>query len=183
MKRGRKPGFKVSKKTREKIRKAAIGRIFSEKAKLNMRLAKLGKKRIGYNVEKWKKSRKGYKHSEETKRKIGNAQKGKSRPYQKGEKNGSWKGGVTPINQKIRSSLKYKKWTYGVFKRDNWTCQKTKIKGCKLVAHHIQNFSEYPELRFVIDNGITLSKESHKLFHHIYGKKRNTKEQLLEFIN
>lgn len=32
-------------------------------------------------------------------------------------------------------------------------------------------------------NGITLSKKAHKEFHHIYGTKNNTKEQLIEFLN
>jgi len=38
-------------------------------------------------------------------------------------------------------------------------------------------------LRFAIDNGITLSEQSHKEFHKIYGKENNTKKQLKEFLN
>lgn len=34
----------------------------------------------------------GYKHSENTKLKISQAQKGKPRPYQAGDKHGEWKG-------------------------------------------------------------------------------------------
>ena len=72
-------------------------------------------------------------------------------------------------------------WREAVFARDNWTCQKTKIRGDELIAHHIQNFSDFPELRFAIDNGITFSKEAHFEFHKIYGYKNNTKEQVDEF--
>ena len=69
-----------------------------------------------------------------------------------------------------------------MFERDNFTCQKYDIRGGLLVAHHINNFSEFPELRFAIDNGITLSQKAHNDFHKIYGKINNTKEQLEEFL-
>jgi hypothetical protein len=101
----------------------------------------------------------------------------------KGEKSHLWKGGITPENTKIRRSIELRLWREAVFARDNWTCQKYKIRGCHLVAHHINNFSEYPELRFAIDNGITLSEKAHKEFHKKYGFKNNTKEQLIEFLN
>jgi len=51
-----------------------------------------------------------------------------------------------------------------------------------LVAHHIQNFAQFPELRFAIDNGITLSKQAHNEFHKRYGRKNNNREQLDEFL-
>jgi hypothetical protein len=99
-----------------------------------------------------------------------------------GENNINWKGGVTPIHNQIRSSIEGRLWIQSVFARDGYTCQKTGVKGGKLTAHHILNFSSNPELRFAIDNGITLSIESHKEFHKIYGKTNNTREQLVEFL-
>jgi len=101
----------------------------------------------------------------------------------KGEKSYLWKGGITPINAVIRNSLEYRLWRNAVFARDNWTCQKVGIRGGKLHPHHIQNFAQYPELRFAIDNGITLSKRAHMEFHGKYGRENNTKEQLKEFLN
>lgn len=101
----------------------------------------------------------------------------------KGELNPQWKGGVTPLHNKVRASVEYKLWNNAVFARDGYTCQKTGIRGGKLVAHHILNFSSHPELRFAIDNGITLSRESHEEFHKIYGKKNNTRSQLEEFLS
>jgi hypothetical protein len=41
--------------------------------------------------------------------------------------------------------------------------------------------ADFSELRFNINNGITMKKEIHKLFHKIYGKKNNTKEQIEKF--
>lgn len=101
----------------------------------------------------------------------------------KGELNHAWKGGVTPIHNKIRASVEYKLWVNAVYSKDNFTCQKTGVRGGKLVAHHILNFSSHKELRFAIDNGITLSREAHEEFHKIYGKKNNSREQLEEFLN
>lgn len=101
----------------------------------------------------------------------------------KGNKSHLWKGGVTPINKKARGGIQIRLWREAVFSRDNYTCQKYGIKGCYLHAHHINNFSEFPELRFAIDNGITLSRKAHTEFHKKYGWKNNTKEQLIEFIN
>lgn len=66
----------------------------------------------------------------------------------------------------------YKLWRKSVYKRDNFSCQ---WPGCnckkKLNAHHIKTWSQYPSLRFVVDNGITLCKDHHKMIknlEHIY---------------
>jgi hypothetical protein len=70
---------------------------------------------------------------------------------------------------KSRSCSEYSEWRYSVFIRDNWTCKNCGQRGGKLNAHHIKKWSEYPSLRFELDNGITLCKECHKVEH----KKRN----------
>ena len=100
----------------------------------------------------------------------------------KGKKGSGWRGGITPKNILIRSGIEYRLWRESVFARDNWTCQRYHIKGGRLHPHHIKNFSQYPELRFAIDNGITLSEKAHKEFHKEYGIRNNTKEQLEEFL-
>jgi hypothetical protein len=91
--------------------------------------------------------------------------------------------GLSAENHKIRNGIEHRLWRESVFARDNWTCQKTGIKGGELHPHHIKNFAKYPELRFAIDNGITLSAKSHREFHRIYGNVDNTEEQLIEFLN
>ena len=82
--------------------------------------------------------------------------------YNTGEKNNNWKGGITPINEKIRKSVQYKLWRVAVFKRDNYTCVWCgNDKGDKH-ADHIKPFSLFPELRFAIDNGRTLCVPCHR---------------------
>ncbi len=100
----------------------------------------------------------------------------------RGGKHHNWKGGISTEHDKIRSSVEFNLWHKSVFSRDNFTCQKTGLRGGNLVAHHINNFADFPELRLAIDNGITLSKESHIEFHKKYGRKNNTKEQIEEFL-
>ena len=57
----------------------------------------------------------------------------------------------------------YKNWRTQVYKRDNYCCQwpKCNIRR-KLNAHHIKRWSDYPTLRFNINNGITLCSRHHK---------------------
>ena len=100
----------------------------------------------------------------------------------KGENSPNWKGGLTSINNQIRGSANYKLWRKSIFQRDNFTCQKYRIRGGELVAHHINNFADFPELQLALDNGITLSEKAHREFHKIYGKTNNTIEQLNEFL-
>lgn len=162
-----KKGNKMSEERKEKISKANKGRkpyIMTDKIREKMSKSRLKRKECL-----------GYLNSPEIRKKLSASFKGK--------KSYLWKGGINPINDTIRKSLEMKLWREAVFARDNWTCQETKIKGGKLQAHHIQNFSDFPELRFAIDNGITLSKKAHKEFHKKYGVKNNTKEQLEEFLN
>lgn len=113
--------------------------------------------------------------------------KGRKCPQLSGDNNNFWKGGVSKINrterENVMGSIEYKLWHDSVFARDGYTCQKYGTRGGDLHAHHIQNFSSHPELRFAIDNGVTFSKKAHKEFHKKYGNKYNTKEQLIEFLS
>lgn len=129
-----------------------------------------GKHHTAEALEKMRLTKLGKPNNSSTKFKLGNV------PW-------TWRGGITPVNLKVRSSLEYSFWRKSCLKRDNFTCQKTGTKGGDLAVHHINNFAEFPELRFAIDNGITLSKEAHDEFHKKYGKRNNTKEQIDEFIS
>lgn len=84
------------------------------------------------------------------------------RPATSGKNHYNWKGGIKGLNQKLRGSRRYIFWRKKVFIRDNWICQHCGSRGGKLECHHIKSWSEFPELRFDIDNGLTLCKSCHK---------------------
>jgi len=86
------------------------------------------------------------------------------------------------IHSNRRNTKGITEWRNEVFKRDDWTCQKSKQRGKYLNAHHIKNFQDYPELRLDVRNGITLSQKEHKEFHKKYGKRKNDEQQLYEFL-
>lgn len=129
----------------------------------------------------------GRKHSLETREKISLAQTGNKRPYaigsnnpasrlevrkkisesKKGIKNPNWKGGISPLNTRIRQSSEMRLWRVAVFERDNYACiwcgaRNGQGKAVVLHADHIKPFAYFPELRFAIDNGRTLCVPCHK---------------------
>lgn len=124
----------------------------------------------------------GKKHSEETKRKMKDKLTGRDvsswiwKTHKKirervrkgeirydGEYARNWQGGKCKETQGLRMTKEYKEWRMKVFIRDNFTCQSCSIRGGKLNAHHIRSFKDYPELRLVVDNGVTLCEECHNL--------------------
>ena len=75
----------------------------------------------------------------------------------------------------------YQQWINSVYKRDNYICQVTGKRGL-IHAHHLEAWNSNKELRYDIDNGITLLFSVHSEFHKKYGKGNNTREQFKEFI-
>jgi 5-methylcytosine-specific restriction endonuclease McrA len=195
-------GRKLSLETRRKIGLSQKGKILSEETKKKMSIAKKGlgigrhlsneiKKKIKENNPHYWLGKKRKPFTEEHKKKISDSRKKiltddfrrKLSKRCSGKNGNNWKGGVSKENHLIRNGIEIHLWREAVFSRDNFTCQKTGIRGGVLRAHHIKNFAQYPELRFALDNGITLSKEAHNEFHRIYGRMNNTIEQLEEFLN
>lgn len=106
----------------------------------------------------------------------------KAHRYENGEKNPSWRGGVSEPNEIIRNSARYKEWRNAVFERDNWTCvhcglrSKAK-KRLEIQADHIKPFALFLELRFELSNGRTLCKLCHYKT-ETHGAKRDKLEAL-----
>lgn len=189
--------WKLSDETRKRQSEAQKRRPpISDSTKLKIKLANSGKKQSKKTIQKriqnnkitpeflkkmssimkdqWKKGTlKSHKHSVAEREHMSSKMKG----INAGDKNPMWKGGVTPINYKIRNSQEYKLWRISVFKRDKFTCiwcgYKTKgLKPADIHADHIKRFSDYPELRFAIDNGRTLCIPCHNTTETFGNKKQ-----------
>lgn len=78
-----------------------------------------------------------------------------------GENNPKWKGGITSQNKIIRSSPDYGRWRKSVYKKDWFSCQFCGYKGKNIEAHHVKNWSKNKNLRFNINNGLTLCNKCH----------------------
>jgi len=91
--------------------------------------------------------------------------KGKKCPEISGENNGNWIPDRTKLVKKQeRNDSAYKEWRLNVYKRDNYKCRICN-KDCsgRIIAHHILGWSQYPELRYEVNNGITLCQAHHPL--------------------
>lgn len=168
---------------------------FTQEANNKRSLCKLGEK----NPMWGKSGRVGMKHTPESLKKMSISQKkkwsdplykekmkkvftgrkgfwrGKHRLHMMGDKHWFWQGGKTEERTRIMQSLEYKLWRKCVFTRDNYTCV---LCGCNksgsLEADHIKRFSEYPELRFSVENGRTLCTDCHRQTNN-YGRTKGTK--------
>lgn len=106
-----------------------------------IRKEQTGRKHSQETTKKRLESRKWYRHSEETKKKIGKSnsisQKGKF-----GELSSNWRGGVTKLQMLIRGKSEYTKWRLDVFARDGFVCVWCNdSRGGNLQADHINPLS------------------------------------------
>lgn len=174
-------GKKHSEKVRKKISQRTRESMQNQEIREKISLAHKGKH---YSLRT--EFKKGFKQPKEWLEKRSTSFKGKGNPFYGkkhservkknlskrfcGEGSHFWKGGVSPQNKKLRRSLKFRRWRELVFKRDNYTCQVCRAvsgegKHMNLHPHHIKPFSDFLDLRFELDNGITLCKECHLKLH------------------
>ncbi len=178
-------GLKHNKITIEKIRQTSTGRIHSEETKLKQSLSNIGKNNPMYGKttsikqkeaarknmigNKYRKGltspMKGKKHTKKTIKKICLTKliRGSTK---KGEEHYRWIKDRNNLKRDVgseerRSSI-YKNWRRLICNIDNWKC-KINNKDCngRLEVHHILGWVDYPELRYNINNGITLCHAHH----------------------
>lgn len=92
-----------------------------------------------------------------------------------GNKNPNWKGGVSEEHLRIRRSGAHKQWKIDVLIRAGYRCEECGVHqystcDCcgtrvSLHVHHIKSFTEYPDLRFDVDNGQALCPKCHYARH------------------
>jgi len=104
--------------------------------------------------------KKGYKQTEEQKRKIGLANsktlkergikpplrtgctpwnKGREWKEKRGKNNPNWMGGTSTLSRQIMNLWEYRQWRSDVFTRDDFTCQECgSSKSGTLQAHHLK---------------------------------------------
>ncbi len=187
----RKAGFKHSLETIEKIRLSNLGKIRTAETRLRNSIAKRGENHKNWGQSLSEQTRKrigdanrGKQHppmSEVTKQKLREASLrngnrppikygtdnhffGKSR---KGKDNPRWISDRSKLQRynddsKDRRSSTYNAWRKQVWLRDDFTC-KIANPDCegRIEAHHILGWSEHPELRYEVKNGITLCHAHH----------------------
>lgn len=73
----------------------------------------------------------------------------------------NWRGGKSAEIHRLRNSAEGIRWRKAVLARDNHTCQECGTDK-DIETHHIKGFTEFPEFRFDVDNGLTLCRPCHK---------------------
>lgn len=117
--------------------------------------------------ESVKKTHTGRKRSEETKRKISEAHKGKCKEYMRGENNPNWNPNLTDEERDLRRlNPEHKQWAKEIKKQANYTCDCCgKCGSGDLVSHHLYCVKHFPERRYDITNGVCLCEQCHIKFH------------------
>ena len=177
--------------TKNKMSETRKGKHHTEETRKKLSETRKGKKHPFY----------GKHHTEETKNKMSEAHKGEKHP--------GWKGGISKISSHLREyikpwnkdSMKYSdyksvisekpfKHIHHVNKNFSEILELTfKISNIEIKETIEEYTSEELEklekiclmLHYLFGPGVCLTEEEHKLFHSLYGKHDNTKEQFEEF--
>jgi len=146
-------GHKHSEETRKKISESNKGQENSIEHRKKISRTLIGHKHSKETIEKIRIARAKQIITPEHKEKISLGKKG--RPYIKDR---------TQLKKSNRprtdSASSY--WRLEVYKRDNYKCRLLSDECCgRIEAHHIFNWKNYQELRYLLANGITLCHKHH----------------------
>nr|ALO21301.1 putative HNH homing endonuclease [Chlorogonium capillatum] len=114
-------------------------------------------------------------------RRPGPGQRGADRrPRRRGPEHGNWVHGQAQTRN--MGSPEYTAWQEGVHTRCNFRCVLTG-ETTDLVCHHLNGWNVAPEERYLVANGVVLTRTVHNQFHRIFGAGNNTLGQFIEFVN
>lgn len=113
----------------------------------------------------WNKGMKGtYSLIHDSQFKKGQAPFNKGKVHLPKENHPNWVADRSNLVKSDKKHLdgRYREWMFSVKTRDAWKC-KIANQECKgrLESHHILSWKEYPELRYELNNGITLCHAHH----------------------
>lgn len=151
---------------------------FSEEIKKKLSIIHKGKKHTEEHNKNVSLAKKGKKFSEEHKIKLRESRK---KLFASGYKPHNYKEDRSTLcrfsKQGERRTSIYFNWRKEVWKRDNFKCRLLD-ENCsgRIEAHHILGWSSHPELRYEINNGITLCHAHHP-------RKRAEEKRLAPYFN
>ena len=166
-------GYTHSQETRDKIRATLLGRKLSEEHKEKIRQANKCKRlsvmtdEIRVKISKsltGRNTRGRWKITDEIRQRMSLAQKERY----KTQKHPNYIEDRSLLKKdNRRNDSAYADWRMNVWRRDNFKCRIDDINCIgRIEAHHILSWRDYPELRYKINNGITLCH-----FHHPRARK------------
>jgi hypothetical protein len=108
----------------------------------------------------------------------------------KGIKSATWDFTITEEERQVSRKRYfwpgYNTWKRLVKQKANYVCQCCGYQGKKwegtIIAHHLNNFNDFPDQRSDINNGFCLCKDCHKKFHSMFGIKHTVKSMMEIFL-
>ena len=178
---------------KRKISAVHLGKRLSDETKLKMSIARRGNLNPAFGKPMTKEHREKLLAANVGKHHSAEQNKRRSESF-RGDKNHRWKGGVNSLQSTIRHSLPALDLRKAVFERDGYKSIISNENG-RLVHHHLTAFSillnqnditkdnwrDYADVLFNLDNAVTLKDSEHKAFHSQYGKV-TTPEQFQEYL-
>ena len=107
-------------------------------------------------VKRYGSPMKGRKLSAEAKEKMAAAKRGNGGPA-----HWNYRHGRSRYAKDRKWSPEHRAWREQVFARDDFTCHGCGQHGGYLEAHHVKSWAEHPDLRFELENGMTVCVPCH----------------------